>query len=98
MKWSNSMPAEHVKNIELALSYMRDARRSAVKNLATGSKSSEHQRGTTDDNMDRLVGYQRVINSLLAAREDELGLPPSDTAGQGSRGLPTRQYAEEADE
>jgi hypothetical protein len=77
------MPAEHVKNIELALSYMRDARRSVVKKLATGSKSNGHQRGTTDDNMDRLVGYQRVINSLLEAREDEVGLPPSDTAVQG---------------
>jgi hypothetical protein len=52
------MPAEHVKNIELALSYIRDARRLAVKKPATGSKSNEHQRGTTDDNMDRLVGYQ----------------------------------------
>jgi hypothetical protein len=92
------MPAEHVKNIELALSYMRDARRSVVKKLATGSKSNEHQRGTTDDNMDRLVGYQRVINSLLEAREDEVGLPPSDTAVQGSRSAPTRLYVEEADE
>jgi hypothetical protein len=92
------MPAEHVKNIELALSYMRDARRSVVKKLATGSKSNGHQRGTTDDNMDRLVGYQRVINSLLEAREDEVGLPPSDTAVQGSRNAPTRPYVEEADE
>ena len=63
------MPAEHVKNIELALSYMRDARR-AREEAPTGSKSSEHQRGTTDDNMDRLVGYQRVINALSEARED----------------------------
>jgi hypothetical protein len=92
------MPAEHVKNIELALSYMRDARRSVVEKLATGSKSNGHQRGTTDDNMDRLVGYQRVINSLLEAREDEVGLPPSDTALQGSRSAPTRPYVEEADE
>jgi hypothetical protein len=90
------MPAEHVKNIELALSYMRDARRSVVKKLATGSKSNGHQRGTTDDNMDRLVGYQRVINSLLEAREDEVGLPPS--AVQGSRSAPIRLYVEEADE
>ncbi len=92
------MPAEHVKNIELALSYMRDARRATVKKLATGSKSNEHQRGTTDDNMDRLVGYQRVINALLEAREDEIGMHPPDTAVQGSRSLPTRPYAEEADE
>jgi hypothetical protein len=77
---------------------MRDARRATVKKLATGSKSNEHQRGTTDDNMDRLVGYQRVINSLLEAREDEIGLPPSDTGVQGSRSVPTRPYAEEADE
>jgi hypothetical protein len=92
------MSAEHVENIEFALSYMRDARRTAVKKLATGSKSNEHQRGTTDDNMERLVGYQRVINSLLEAREDEVGLPPSDTAVQGSRSVPTRPYAEETDE
>ena len=92
------MPAEHVNNIELALSYMRDARRATVKKLATGSKSSEHQRGTTDDNMDRLVGYQRVINALLEAREDEIGMHLPDTAVQGSRSLPTRPYAEEADE
>lgn len=77
---------------------MRDARRATVKKLATGSKSNEHQRGTTDDNTDRLVGYQRVIDALLEARKDEVGLPPSDTGVQGSRSLPTRPYAEEADE
>jgi hypothetical protein len=39
-----------------------------------------------------------VINSLLEAREDEVGLPPPDTAVRESRSLPTRPYAEEADE
>ncbi len=92
------MQAEHVKNIDLALSYMRDARRFVVKKLAASSKSNEHQRGTTDDNMDRLVGYQRVIDSLLEARQDEARLPLSDTAVQGIRNLPARLYAEEADE
>jgi hypothetical protein len=86
------MPDEHVENIERALSYMRNARRSAVKELATGSKSNEHQRGTTDDNMDRLFRYQRVINSLLEARADEGGRPPSDAA------VPNRPYTEETDE
>jgi hypothetical protein len=62
---SNQMLAEYVENIEVALSYMCDACRSAVKKLATGSTSNEHQRGTTEDNMDRLVGYNRVISSLL---------------------------------
>jgi hypothetical protein len=89
------MPTEHLKNIELALSYKRDARRSTVKKLATGSKSNEHY---TDDNMVHLVGYQRVINPLLEAREDEVGLTPSDTAVLGSRSLPTHPYAKEADE
>jgi hypothetical protein len=93
------MPDEHVEDIERALSYMRNARRSAVKELATGSKANEHQRGTTDDNMDRLVRYQRVINSLLEAQVDEGGSPPpSDTAVQEIRSLRTRRYAEESDE
>jgi hypothetical protein len=93
------MPDEHVENIERALSYMRDARRSAVKQLATGSKANEHQRGTTDDNMDRLVRHQRVINSLLEAKADEGGSrPASDSAVEEIRSLPTRKYAEESDE
>jgi hypothetical protein len=92
------MPDEHIENIERALSYMRDARRSAVKELATGSKSNEHQRGTTDDNMDRLVRYQRVINSLLEARADEGGQPPTDTAVPEIRSSPNHPYAEETDE
>lgn len=79
------MPDEHVDDIEQALAYMRNARRSAVKELATGAKANEHQRGTTDDNMDRLVRYQRVINSLLEAKADEEGSQP-------------RSYVEERDE
>ena len=71
---------------------MRNARRSAVKELATGSKSNEHQRGTADDNMDRLFRYQRVINSLLEARADE------GAAVQKNRSVPNRPYAEESDE
>jgi hypothetical protein len=86
---------EHVENIERALTYMRNARRSAVKELATGTKANEHQRGTTDGNMDRLVRYQRVIHSLLEAKADEEGLPPSDSEIPV---LPKRPYAEEADE
>jgi hypothetical protein len=89
------MPDEHVENIERALTYMRNARRSAVKELATGTKANEHQRGTTDGNMDRLVRYQRVINSLLEAKADEEGLPRSDSEIPV---LPKRPYAEEADE
>jgi hypothetical protein len=79
------MSNEHVESIERALSYMRDARRSAVEQLASGSKGNDHQRGTTDDNMDRLVRYQRVVNSLLEAKADE------DAHRE-------RPYAEEADE
>jgi hypothetical protein len=89
------MPDEHIENIERALTYMRNARRSAVKELATGTKANEHQRGTTDGNMDRLVRYQRVINSLLEAKADEEGLPQSDSEIPV---LPKRPYAEEADE
>jgi hypothetical protein len=44
-----------------------------VKELATGSKANEHQRRTTDDNMDRQVRYQRIIDSLLEAKADEGG-------------------------
>jgi hypothetical protein len=93
------MQDEHIENIERALSYMRNARRAAVKELATGSKSNEHQRGTTDDNMDRLVRYQRVINSLLEAQADEGRCqPPSDVAVQIDRSFKIQRHAEDSNE
>jgi hypothetical protein len=74
------MSEEHVNNLGRALDYMRDERRSAVKALATGAQANEHQRGTTDSNMERLIKYQSVIDALVKAIDDEQQLlKPSQT-------------------